>query len=68
MKGRGSLELRIIRLVGPAPDCIVEERVWVHGNELVSHVNYSQLGRVRASLGLPGQPEPDSADWLARSA
>ena len=36
----------------------------MHGAELVSHVNYSHLGRVRASLGVPGLLEPDPVDWL----
>jgi hypothetical protein len=64
MKGVAYHDGRIIRLVVPAPDCIVEERLWMHGAELVSHVNYSHLGRVRASLGVPGLLEPDPVDWL----
>ena len=31
----------------PVPDCIVEERVFLRGNEVVSHVNFTQLDRVR---------------------
>lgn len=33
-------------------DEIVEERTWRSGVEVVSHVNWSQLARVRRCLGL----------------
>ena len=33
-------------------DLIVESRHWRHGVEIVSHVNHSQLGRVRTALGI----------------
>lgn len=33
------------------PDLIVESREWRQGVEIVSHVNHSQLGRVRVALG-----------------
>ena len=39
--------LAITRLL-PGPDCIVEERVFLRGNEVVSHVNFTQLDRVRS--------------------
>ena len=32
-------------------DQVVEERRWMSGVEVVSHVNHSQLARVRAALG-----------------
>lgn len=35
-----------VRLL-PVRECIVEERIWLRGVELVSHLNYSQLERVR---------------------
>ena len=38
--------LAVTRLL-PVPDCIVEERVFLRGNEVVSHVNFTQLDRVR---------------------
>jgi hypothetical protein len=53
MKGVVDRGFRFSRLVVPGPDCIVEERRWIHGAEFVSRVNYSQLGRIRVSLGLP---------------
>jgi len=33
-------------------DIVIEERVRLHGAEIVSHVNYSQLARVWWSRGL----------------
>ena len=36
-------------------DEIVEDRIWRNGVEIVSHVNWSQLARVRRSLGLIGE-------------
>ena len=33
-------------------DLIVEERHWRRGVEVVSHVNHTQVARVRLSLGL----------------
>jgi hypothetical protein len=30
-------------------DVIMEERQWRHGIEIVSHVNHSQISRIRAS-------------------
>lgn len=33
-------------------DLIVEERHWRRGVEVVSHVNHTQIARVRRSLGL----------------
>lgn len=53
MKGVVDRGFRSSRLVVPGPDCIVEERRWIHGAEFVSRMNYSQLARIRASLGLP---------------
>jgi hypothetical protein len=38
-----------------AYDEIVEDRVWRNGVEIVSHVNWSHLARVRRSLGLIGE-------------
>ena len=35
-------------------DEIVEDRTWRNGIEIVSHVNWSQVARVRRSLGLAG--------------
>ena len=35
-------------------DEIVEDRTWRNGIEIVSHVNWSQIARVRRSLGLAG--------------
>jgi hypothetical protein len=40
----------------PVPECIVEERVWLRGAEVVSHVNYTQLERVRSSRGIVIDP------------
>ena len=37
----------------PVPDCIVEERVFLRGNEVVSHVNFTQLDRVRSRRPVP---------------
>ena len=37
-------------------DLIVESRHWRHGVEIVSHVNHSQLGRVRMALGISLEP------------
>lgn len=42
--------LALTRLL-PVHDCIVEERVVLRGAEVVSHVNFSQLDRVRNSRG-----------------
>ncbi len=42
----------VVRLL-PVRECIVEERLWRHGVELVSHVNYSQLERVCLSRAAP---------------
>ena len=36
-------------------DEIVEDRVWRNGIEIVSHVNWTQVARVRRSLGLAGE-------------
>lgn len=33
-------------------DLITEERQWRQGVEMVSHVNHSQIARVRLSLGI----------------
>jgi hypothetical protein len=33
---------------------IVEDRTWRNGIEIVSHINWSQVARVRRSLGLAG--------------
>lgn len=33
---------------------IVEDRTWRNGIEIVSHVNWTQVARVRRSLGLAG--------------
>jgi hypothetical protein len=38
-----------------AYDEVVEDRIWRNGVEIVSHVNWSQLARVRRSLGLIGE-------------
>ncbi len=32
--------------------CVVEDRTWRSGIEIVSHVNYDQLARVRMALGV----------------
>ena len=32
--------------------CVVEDRTWRGGIEIVSHVNYDQLARVRVALGV----------------
>ena len=40
-------QVAITRLL-PVPDCIVEERMFVRGAEVVSHVNFTQLDRVRS--------------------
>lgn len=32
--------------------CIVEDRTWRGGIEIISHVNYDQLARVRVALGV----------------
>ncbi|MGH7559525.1 MAG: hypothetical protein ACRENB_00750 [Gemmatimonadales bacterium] len=37
-------------------DVIVEERQWRRGVEIVSHVNHTQVARVRASLNLVIEP------------
>ena len=37
----------------PVPDCIVEERVFLRGNEVVSNVNFTQLDRVRNCRPFP---------------
>ena len=37
-----------------AQDEIVESRIWSSGAEIVSHVNWSQIARVRRSLGTTG--------------
>ena len=51
----------------PVPECIVEERVWLRGAEVVSHVNYTQLERVRSSRGLVvdplGTPDGSRLPW-----
>ena len=44
--------LAVTRLL-PVPDCIVEERVFLRGHEVVSHVNFTQLDRVRSCRPLP---------------
>ena len=49
----------------PVAECIVEERVWLHGAEVVSHVNFTQLERVRTSRGLVlGALGPVSLSWM----
>lgn len=35
-------------------DEIVESRIWSGGAEIVSHVNWSQIARVRSALGTTG--------------
>jgi hypothetical protein len=37
-------------------DVILEERQWRHGIEIVSHVNHTQLARIRASRGRSVDP------------
>jgi len=37
-------------------DMIVEERQWRSGVEMVSHVNHTQIARVRMSLGITVEP------------
>ena len=39
-----------------ALDEIVEDRIWRGGVEIVSHVNWSQIARVRRSLGYAAEP------------
>lgn len=34
---------------------IVEDRVWRHGVEIVSHVNLTRIASVRRSLGIVGE-------------
>ena len=36
-------------------DEIVESRTWVGGVEIVSHVNWSHVARVRRALGFAGE-------------
>jgi hypothetical protein len=36
-------------------DEIVETRTWSSGAEIVAHVNWSQVARVRRALGLAGE-------------
>ena len=36
-------------------DEIVETRTWSNGTEIVAHVNWSQIARVRRALGLAGE-------------
>ena len=36
-------------------DEIVETRIWSSGAEIVAHVNWSQVARVRRALGLAGE-------------
>ena len=42
----------VLRLL-PLSECVVEERLWMHGAEVISHVNYSQLDRICAIRGIP---------------
>ena len=51
--------LAVTRLL-PVPDCIVEERVFLRGNEVVSHVNFTQLDRVRSRRPLPRRITEDA--------
>jgi len=51
--------LAVTRLL-PVPDCIVEERVFLRGNEVVSHVNFTQLDRVRNCRPLPRRITEDA--------
>ena len=51
----------------PVPDCIVEERVFLRGNEVVSHVNFTQLDRVRDCRQLPRRITEDAFP-VAKSA
>ena len=44
-------------------EIIVEDRTWKHGIEIVSHVNYSQLARVRRGRGLPPDALPIGQGW-----
>ena len=37
-------------------DEIVEDRIWRGGVEIVSHVNWSHVARVRRSLGFAAEP------------
>jgi hypothetical protein len=37
-------------------DLILEERQWRSGIEMVSHVNHTQIARVRMSLGIAVEP------------
>lgn len=39
-----------------ARDEIVEDRIWRGGVEIVSHVNWSHVARVRRSLGFSSEP------------
>lgn len=54
---------RMIHRLVPASECIMEERLWIHGVEFVSHVNYTQLGRIRASRGLPLPALDEAGEW-----
>ena len=51
----------------PVPDCIVEERVFLRGTEVVSHVNFTQLDRVRDCRHLPRRMTEDAFP-VAKSA
>lgn len=42
-------------------DVILEERQWRHGIEIVSHVNHTQLARIRSSRGRSVDPCPRPA-------
>jgi len=58
--------LAVTRLL-PVPDCIVEERVVLRGHEVVSHVNFTQLDRVRNCRPLP-RPVTEDDYPVAKSA
>ena len=44
-------------------ECVVEERIWACGVEIVSRVNYSQLARVRSFQGLMPDQLGGTAEW-----
>lgn len=48
----------VLRLL-PLAEVVVEERLWMHGAEVISHVNYSQLDRICAVRGIPRAPRED---------
>lgn len=40
----------------PVGDCVVEERYWSGGAEIICRVNHSQMARIRAAKGMLAPP------------